>query len=803
MLLSSNILTKFFSLAIIALLLWAGFHELNISFQRYRALSYVLVGIALLTSSMILVICQFTYGKLTAFSHVFLASLLIIIGLLKSSELSQLTPNTLSLALVTCLLPVTLVIISFTRKLRLSPVFSAVYSLCVLILGMTIFLSQTSTNFLGINHEYNAGLSLLGCTLYTVAFFKLKRPEFATEDAVIQVSRLFSLLFLIATALPLLIGERSNLLNLVTSGLFSLFTLGLFAAQIRHNFIVPYHKTLVQLEKSETSRNLLRTIIDHVPMGLFWKNKKSIFMGANKSFLNDVGFNSENDLIGKSESEIHPDKAAFFIAQDQKVMNSGQAEIDVEEWYEMEGGHSFWMRRSKVPLFDDYRRSIGILGLYTDVTETREAQELIKQQANYDLITGLPNRRMILDRLEQLILQSNRRNTCIAVLLLDLDYFKEVNDTLGHDKGDLLLKQVGKRIQNLIRQSDTVARLGGDEFVLILPDITQMTAIERIATAIIAELSIPFQFDNDQITISTSIGITVFPQDGSQVTQLLKNADQAMYQAKHLGRGQFQYFTPEMHDALLQRTYMINALRDAISKQELTLYYQPIVDLNTNQFKKAEALIRWIRPGSGLVNPADFIPLAEETRQIIEIGDWVMQEAARQVAIWQKTIDPEFQISVNTSPVQYENNDNFLSPEFLKSHIPDSKSICIEITESLLMESSSDVSNKLLALREAGIDVSLDDFGTGYSSLAYLNKFSIDYLKIDQSFVHGITENNDNRILCETIIEMAHRLNIKVVAEGIETDEQRIILKNAGCDFGQGYFFSKPVPADELGKISI
>lgn len=442
------------------------------------------------------------------------------------------------------------------------------------------------------------------------------------------------------------------------------------------------------------------------------------------------------------------------------------------------------------------------VALFSNITEKKKTEEIIWNQANYDPLTGLPNRRLCIEHLQQEAKKAQRSGHQVALLFLDLDLFKEVNDTLGHDMGDMLLKEASHRLMDCVRETDTVSRLGGDEFTVVLSDLESTECIERVAQTILRKLAEPFLLDGQRTYISASIGITLFPDDAQDVDTLLKNADQAMYAAKGQGRNRFQYFTPCMQEAANTRMQLANDLRDSLSGNQFTLHYQPIVDLGTGQIKKAEALIRWQHPLRGQVSPADFIPIAEDTGIIVEIGEWVFKEAARQVASWRRAYGIEIQVSINKSPRQFR---DLQKKESWISHLKhlglSGEAITVEITEGLLLEKAPHISEKLLEFRDAGIQVSLDDFGTGYSSLSYLKKFDIDYLKIDQSFIHNLTENSHEKILCEAIIVMAHKLGMKVIAEGVETENQLVILTDINCDFAQGYHFSRPIPQDEFAKM--
>jgi diguanylate cyclase (GGDEF)-like protein/PAS domain S-box-containing protein len=432
-----------------------------------------------------------------------------------------------------------------------------------------------------------------------------------------------------------------------------------------------------------------------------------------------------------------------------------------------------------------------------DITDRKKAEETIFNQAHIDLLTGLPNRRLFKDRLQQALVNAHRQEQQLALMFFDLDHFKYINDTLGHDAGDDLLIEATQRIQMCIRESDTLARPGGDEFTLIMGDLHDPNGVNRVAQSILEVMAQPFKLKKESCYISISIGIAMYPDDAENADELLNKADQAMYAAKKLGRSQFCYFTPTMQALAENRLRLANDLRTAIIEKQFSIVYQPIVELTSGKVEKAEALIRWQHPTRGQVNPIDFIPVAEDSGAIKAIGEWVFLQVADQVAIWRKTINPQFQISVNKSPVQFQTHSVGYKDwiEHLQQLNLPGNAITVEITEGLLLNASQAVTDKLKAIRTAGMQISIDDFGTGYSSLSYLKKYQIDYLKIDRSFVSNLSINSTDMAICEAMILMAHKLGMKVIAEGIETEEQLQLLKQAGCDYGQGFLFSKPLPA--------
>jgi len=518
------------------------------------------------------------------------------------------------------------------------------------------------------------------------------------------------------------------------------------------------------------------------------------------------GYSKEemSDLASDLDQQAHPDDLANLL-KDRRAHFDGLTPTYVNE-HRMrckDGSWKWILSRGMVISRDADGKPLRMIGTHTDITDRKNAQALIWQQANYDALTGLPNRRMLRDRLEQEIKRIDRDGKQLAILFVDLDHFKEVNDTLGHDAGDQLLIEAARRIRSCVRESDTVARMGGDEFTLVLSELNVDKQLDRILGDVLAAMSSLFQLGNEQVFISASIGITMYPGDGTEVETLFKNADQALYVAKGAGRNRFSFFTSELQEAAQNRVRLAGDLRGGLAEDQFHLVYQPIVALLDGSVHKAEALIRWQHPVRGLISPAEFIPIAESTGLIIEIGEWVFRRAAAQAVIWRRLYDPDFQVSINKSPIQFHNDAGRQGTWV--AHMQEiglaGNGLVIEITEGLLLDTSSAVTQQLLQLRDAGIQVSLDDFGTGYSSLTYLQRFDIDYLKIDQSFVRNLVPGCTELALCKAIIVMAHELGMKVIAEGVETAEQRDLLTAAGCDYGQGYLFARPMPAQELDLL--
>ncbi len=561
-------------------------------------------------------------------------------------------------------------------------------------------------------------------------------------------------------------------------------------------------KKIKELEIEREELKLAALVFENSSEGMMVTDAEGIIIAVNPAFTSVTGYTPE-DAIGREPSFLKSDRhdPAFYQALWQKLDATGQWRGEI--WNRRKNGEIYPELLTINTSFKKDGSPFRRVALFSDITEKKKSEEMILHQANFDALTGLPNRYMFRDRIEQEIRQAQQTGHPLALLFLDIDRFKEVNDTLGHGKGDLLLKEAARRIAGCVSKSSVVARLGGDEFSIIISDLTDPGDVESLVQKLLHCLVEPFMLGIEIAYVSASIGITFYPNDASEIENLLKNADQAMYAAKQHGRNRYSFFTPSMQEAVQARMRLAIDLRTALNENQFLLYYQPIIELDSGRIFKAEALIRWQHPVRGLVNPAEFIPVAEDTGLIVGIGNWVFQEAACQADRLKTAKSCDLQISINMSPVQFLNQEESYASWFdhlQKLGLP-GNSIAIEITESLLLDSNPSVTDKLSAFRSAGMQTSLDDFGTGYSALSYLKKFNIDFLKIDQSFVRNLTPGSQDLALCEAIIMMAHKLDIKVIAEGIETELQRDLLAAANCDYGQGYLFSRPLPADAFEQL--
>lgn len=550
----------------------------------------------------------------------------------------------------------------------------------------------------------------------------------------------------------------------------------------------------IVLEQHEANRQLHLSgkVFEHSTEGIMITDRHNAIISVNRAFTRITGYEPA-EVLGLTPSILSSNRhaASFYRDMWETVNSTGHWQGEI--WNKAKLGRIYPQWLSITAVYDNMGQITHYLGIFSDITEKKQAADIIWRQANFDLLTGLPNRNRFYDRLQQDITNAAHKERRMALLFVDLDRFKEINDSFGHEIGDVLLKAAAKRLHSCVSEIDLLAHLGGDEFVIILNEIDVTEKIEQVAGTILHQFKAPFELEAKPVYVSASIGIALYPDDADKAESLLQHAGQAMYNAKADGRNRWRYFTVAMQTAAEKRLRMASDLRNALAEGQFYLLYQPIIELASGKVEKAEALIRWQHPLHGMISPAEFIPIAEETQLIISIGNWVFEQAARQVAVWQQRYGLNFQISINKSPVQFQNGDSNYWMQFLQQLGLSGQSVVIEITEGLLLDASENVSRQLLAYRDAGIQVAIDDFGTGYSSLSYLKKFDIDYLKIDQSFVRNLTPDSSDRVLCDAIISMAHRLGMKAIAEGVETEQQADILKQAGCDYAQGYWFARPL----------
>jgi diguanylate cyclase (GGDEF)-like protein/PAS domain S-box-containing protein len=511
--------------------------------------------------------------------------------------------------------------------------------------------------------------------------------------------------------------------------------------------------------------------------------------------IDDTGF------VGKNVFDVYPKDVAQSICDIDTAAKTKQQTYEVELDLMHKDGSMHTYLMVKFPLRSKENRVFGVCTIGTDISERKLAENALREQqsrlnymAFHDSLTGLPNRSLFYDRIYHGLARARRGNSKIALMLLDIDRFKNINDSLGHDAGDLMLKAISTRLMEGVRDMDTVARLGGDEFVVVLEGVHDLEDVMFVANKLLVTIAQPMEISGHEITSTVSIGVSIFPEDGSDTDELLKHADIAMYKAKEAGKNNCQFYTKGMNATAVNYLLLENDLRRALDLHQFTLHYQPQIDLKTGDLMGVEALVRWQHPDRGLVSPAHFIPLAEETGLIVPIGEWVLREACRQQKLWLDAGKKVGKVAVNLSPRQFRQK-NFpgkveailretqLAPEYLE----------LEITESCAMEHAGETINQLNQLNQMGMYLAIDDFGTGYSSLAYLQRFPIQKLKIDRSFVNDIHDDMHDAAITKTIIALAHSMQLRVVAEGVETEHQAEWLRQRGCDQAQGFLYAKPM----------
>lgn len=553
------------------------------------------------------------------------------------------------------------------------------------------------------------------------------------------------------------------------------------------------------VQRDETASRidqLRRSILDSLPFSIIATDSDGVIVTANPGAEKLLGY-SGDELVGSPIYRVHGTREPEYQGEvwpPEFTTDDGQ-----ETSYQRRDGRRVPVNEAFVPIQDEGGETRGFLTVAYDITKRKQAQAEVKHLAHHDVLTDLPNRTLLLEHLEGSMREADHLGAEIAVLLLDLDHFKRVNDSLGHHVGDELLLQVASRLAQCVREGDLVSRLGGDEFVIVLADLEEDTDLGERLDEFMRQVSAPVEIHSHELTVTPSIGGALYPRDGLDAATLLKNADTAMYHAKEMGRSNYQWFSSAMLDETNDKLALSSALRQALGAGELTVVYQPQIELATGEVIGVEALVRWFSPQYGAIGPDRFIPIAEDGGMIGQLGEWVLRQACSDIAELGAALGRSLTVAVNVSPRQFHRGD-FLAT--LARAIDDSgldpKDLELEITEGILMENPADVIDVLHSIRESGTRVVVDDFGTGFSSLSYLTRFPIDKIKIDRSFVHDLMSDQADAAIVDTIIVMAHTLGMKVVAEGVETVEQERYLAARGCDEAQGYRYSKGVQIQHL-----
>ena len=572
----------------------------------------------------------------------------------------------------------------------------------------------------------------------------------------------------------------------------------------------------VMEEKLKSSEELHRFIVNNSPDLVYMLDRNGCFIFLNERLESLLGYNKE-ELIGRHYSELVDDdhlEQARNIFNERRMGNRAatNVELRLKSRLNRRGprlfhSQSLWMELTAEGVYSDPNERtrenfVGTYGTARDISERKESEELINFQAYHDLLTHLPNRALLKDRLSLAIAHARRNKRKLAVMFLDLDRFKLVNDTLGHTMGDRLLKAVANRLQSCLRRGDTLARFGGDEFTLLLPEVRTRDDVVVIASKILDRLNAPFVIDGHELFVGASIGISIYPEAGDSEEALIQNADIAMYQVKGRGKNGYQFFSEEMNHSFSTRLSLERELRNGLAQGELKVFYQPQVSLTSGAITGVEALVRWQHPVRGLVEPMDFLPMAEETGLICQIDEFVQEKAFTDVSYWRAKGFGDILLSVNLSAVQLEKEgfvDRFVAA-MQRSNL-EARAVKLEITENTLMQDMEVIIPKLKELRRLGVQIAIDDFGTGYSSLSYLQQFPIQTLKIDRSFVGDIRADESDASIINAIVAMANGLKLDLIAEGVENRTQLRYLHDKGCSEGQGYIFSRPVPANEMSLM--
>lgn len=546
-----------------------------------------------------------------------------------------------------------------------------------------------------------------------------------------------------------------------------------------------------------------RSIFENTVEGIFQSSEHGQYLRANPALAKIYGYNSPDELI----NQLNDIGKQLYVDQSRReqfveLMQSRQQSTNFESQVYRRDGKIIWISENARTVRDEVGEFLYFEGTVEDITERKSYSEKIEYQATHDDLTGLPNRTLLKDRLQQAISNADRTSSQVAVVFVDLDKFKDVNDSMGHIAGDQLLITMGTRFASCLRDSDTVARPGGDEYVLILSNLHNLQALSQTLERILVTAAKPYQIQQREFIVTCSMGVSLYPDDGKDCDTLLKNADTAMYEAKKVGKNNFQFFTKDLNAILIGRLELEYRLRQALKLDEFVLHYQPKVSMQTNEFTGVEALIRWHNPTQGLISPAKFIPIAEESNLIEHMGKWIIQTACKESAQMAKLTGRPFPISVNVSARQFYHRQFVRSIESMlaKSGLHPS-SLEIEITEGVLVEQTRQFINVLKNLKELGVKLAIDDFGTGYSSIGYLKHFPVDNLKIDQSFVRGLDKDSANQAILKAIVVLGHNLGLNVIAEGVETVAERDFLASIECDEMQGFLYSKPLPIKELTEF--
>jgi diguanylate cyclase (GGDEF)-like protein/PAS domain S-box-containing protein len=577
--------------------------------------------------------------------------------------------------------------------------------------------------------------------------------------------------------------------------------LPIFNADGSRRSLVVVARDLTEQRRVEENLRLAAQVFENSGEAIMIMDAGSRVVSVNQAFVNMTGF-LPKEVLGRTPAMLTSDlhDAEFYQRMWHSLRESGYWQGEI--WNRRRNGEVYpeWLGISTLRGPDG--AVTHYVAISTDISERKASEARIEFLAHHDPLTDLPNRLLLRDRLERAIAHGERTGTRVALLFIDLDRFKTVNDSLGHPVGDRLLREAAQRLRACVREMDTVSRQGGDEFLIVLTELKDGDAVTHVAENILAAMSVPFSLDGHEVAMSCSVGVAVYPEDGHDFDELLKKSDIAMYHAKEAGRNAFRYYTERMNIDALERLDLQNRLRRGLEQGEFILHFQPVVELASNRIVGAEALVRWNSPDGGLIMPGRFIAVAEESGLIVPLGDWVLREACLQLRRWHDAGHRDLFLAVNLSAIQFRRGSVYESVvQALQEAGADPASLELELTESILLQGAEHVLASVRQLKSLGVKLSIDDFGTGYSSLAYLKRFAVDKLKIDQSFVYDLPADADNAAIVGAVVQMAKSLNLQVLAEGVETEQAVEHLRSLDCDYVQGYHFGRPVPADEFAAL--
>jgi diguanylate cyclase (GGDEF)-like protein/PAS domain S-box-containing protein len=625
---------------------------------------------------------------------------------------------------------------------------------------------------------------------------KRSRQNPAVHVAAIAVPALVLGIMIPISFAPHTFGVRPSAL---AASSVSLAAMGFFALAMVAMLVLKWRAD----RRYQAERDLLEAFLEHIPDNVFFKDRRSRFVRISRAMADHVGLADPAEAVGKADSDIFSlEYARQALADEQEIIRTGLAKVGIEEKETWPDGRETWVRTTKVPLRNKVGQIVGTMGITHNITARKQAEARVQYMALHDALTGLPNRVLLEGRLTQAIALACRNQKSVAVLMMDLDRFKNINDSFGHYVGDRLLEALGKRLQGSLRDSDIVARLGGDEFIIGISMVADTRDIEIVAQKVLATLSEPCQIEGETLQIGASMGIAVYPADGENPEALLQCADAAMYEAKKRGRGTVCFFEPELTEATRRRQKLEKDLQQACSRGEFAVHYQPLVSVNEGRITGVEALLRWYHPEEGLISPSEFIPQLEELGLMVEVGEWVLRTACLQNVTWQKEGLPPVRVAVNLSAQQFYRGDitgtvdralreTRLDPEWLE----------LEITESLTLDESETTVEIMQDLKRIGVSLSLDDFGTGWSSLSYLRKFPLNRIKIDRSFMRDVALEPAAEAVVRSILRLGSNLGLDCVAEGVETQQQLDYLQREKCSEMQGFLYSAALPGAECGEL--